>query len=527
MKKITCFFIIVLVLILASCNLDIAKDLNKMLTSFDGLSLKRNEPMAVSYDEESAQIKVEISGSGYEYQWYESNADKSVTQKLDGKTDSFLDIPKLADGTLKYYFCEVSKGNKTEKTQLFMVANTGIPLLSVTTENNEPVLSKEKIDGDKLTLKVSDESIGKHKAYSFSYTKNNVESDNLQEVYLRGNFSYSGSWGKKSYNLKFKKGEKEKLIEYEGAKKSRNWVLSANANDHSFMKNWFATRMATVINLDGNKITEYRWTPQQEFVDFKLNGQYMGIYSLYEKIRFDDGRINVASIEDWDYTSPTDSVEKYGFILEAGMGLDGITFSPKRSNWGYALCDPDMDDADQDFIDAVVAREKEIIYEIEDALYDHDWEKFDKLVDLESLVDFFLVKEFVQEFDGYIRSVYMWWNPADQKLYFGPIWDCDNCAKSDPDLFYLTDRAWISELMQSPEFIKGVKSKWIEKSNLVKNIIDTEFDQVRDYIDVSVRLNGQRWANLVTYEQWRATSDEFLAWLKERYTWMDSALRGL
>lgn len=91
----------------------------------------------------------------------------------------------------------------------------------------------------------------------------------------RGNWSWRHYY-KKPYRIKL--DEKKKLL---GMKKSRHFILMAHADQdrNDFMTNTVGFELSRRIGL--------AYTPAQEPVEVVLNGQYIGLYFVTEKIRVD------------------------------------------------------------------------------------------------------------------------------------------------------------------------------------------------------------------------------------------------
>lgn len=48
------------------------------------------------------------------------------------------------------------------------------------------------------------------------------------------------------------------------------------------------------------------------------------------------------------------------------------------------------------------------------------------MIDENSVIDWYIVNEFTKNNDAiFFSSVYIYYNPEDQKLHFGPNWDFD------------------------------------------------------------------------------------------------------
>ena len=113
----------------------------------------------------------------------------------------------------------------------------------------------------------------------------------------------------------------------------------------------------------------------------------------------------------------------------------------------YALKDPDerkkKKDGSEDpegITDDKIAGFKSRILDFEKVLYDSDYKDpengWTKYLDLDSAVDYYLVKEFTKENDGdFYRSNFFYmpdYTDSSKKFHMGPVWDFDRSAGSKP-----------------------------------------------------------------------------------------------
>lgn len=83
-----------------------------------------------------------------------------------------------------------------------------------------------------------------------------------------------------------------------------------------------------------------------------------------------------------------------------------------------------------------------------------------------------------------VSSIYLFYDPKDGKLHFGPLWDYDlsfgninynDCDKTDG--FYIQVRGvWFARLFTDPAFCKKVKDRWNQKKSAVYKSIETQIN---------------------------------------------------
>ena len=136
---------------------------------------------------------------------------------------------------------------------------TGLPVVYVDTEGGQGIYSKDEYV--KASLKI----------------RGSEQYDDLDAVAcdIRGRGNTTWYWPKKPYLLKLE--EKQSLF---GMPKHKRWILLANFNDRTLMRNLVSMKVASMM-------THLAWTPGCVPVELFLNGKQMGSYLLIEQVRVD------------------------------------------------------------------------------------------------------------------------------------------------------------------------------------------------------------------------------------------------
>ena len=106
----------------------------------------------------------------------------------------------------------------------------------------------------------------------------NINAKNV-EFKGRGNTSWT-MYDKKGYQIKFAK--KTNVL---GMGKAKKWVLLSNGSDPTMVRNATAFNMAKKMGL--------AYTPDYQFVDFWVDGEYQGTYMVTEKIEIGSDRVDL------------------------------------------------------------------------------------------------------------------------------------------------------------------------------------------------------------------------------------------
>jgi hypothetical protein len=344
-----------------------------------------------------------------------------------------------------------------------------------------------------------------------------------------------------------------------GLPEEEDWILHGPYGDKSLIRNAFSYQVANSIG---------RYASRTRFVELDINGDNMGLYVFMEKLKRDKNRINIKKLElnDNDATSITG-----GYILKidktVGEGSktqinyternsfrsqydeSGATSSSSKNYFLYEY--PKMD--------SITIPQKTYIQQyikaFEAALaapsFSDDAIGFRKYIDEDSFIDYFILTELMQNFDGYRISTYLQ-KERGEKLKMGPIWDfdltlgsnsfCGGMPKTNVWIFqynnYCGDDTWLvpfwwSKLLQDPKFKAKLKARWesLRKNELTDNALLKIMD---DQVDILTKTkaaerNFVRWnilnraivpnTNVGTYDQ---EISSVKSWLRSRTAWMDA-----
>lgn len=302
-----------------------------------------------------------------------------------------------------------------------------------------------------------------------------VDCDVTGGVRLRGNTSQD--YPKKPFAMKF--NSKKSVL---GMPEHKRWVLLANWLDHSMIRNTVAFDIAHVI--------EYAWTANTTIepgIPWNVHGQnvelvfiengtahHVGNYYLCEQIKIDANRVNVQN----------------GYLLELDNNLDEpLSFETTQ---GVPVMIKDEED------NAILNTVKEKIQSIETNIYNGNFEEAYKTLDINSVIDQFLIWELTMNREyGDPRSVYMFIDD-NGKLSAGSVWDFDrgtfqnqenaaslgNSDRIKPDNEWMCWRTgesdnyiWYKQLIQDPIFQQTLQKRWA----VIKPYLELIVDQIMYY----------------------------------------------
>ncbi len=312
----------------------------------------------------------------------------------------------------------------------------------------------------------------------------------------RGNYTWN-NFDKKSFRIKF--DTKQSPL---GMKENRHFCLLAHADDHlAKLKNTMGFELSRRLGL--------AYTPEQEPVEVVLNGQYIGLYFLADKIRVGKHRVNIEEQSDRE-TDP--ALITGGWLLELN-DFDGTVIYVQEHymdgwDWDDMLCflsvSPEyLSNAQKNYIKTFLSDANVAIQT--DDVSSTEWEKY---IDLNSLIDYYIVGEMMDDFEHFAGSCYMHKHRGDStRLIFGPVWDFGNAftreAHYGPDSVghFIYEQPsfirshWIQEMAKFTHFQEVLKKRWTEfyDSGFNGLDIDTFIDEFVERIRPAYETDVVRW----------------------------------
>ena len=310
-------------------------------------------------------------------------------------------------------------------------------------------------------------------------------------------------------------------------KENRHFCLLAHADDHlAKLKNTMGFELSRRLGL--------AYTPEQEPVEVVLNGQYIGLYFLADKIRVGKHRVNIEEQSDRE-TDP--ALITGGWLLELN-DFDGTVIYVQEHymdgwDWDDMLCflsvSPEyLSNAQKNYIKTFLSDANVAIQT--DDVSSTEWEKY---IDLDSLIDYYIVGEMMDDFEHFAGSCYMHKHRGDStRLVFGPVWDFGNAftreAHYGPDSVghFIYEQPsfirshWIQEMAKFTHFQEVLKKRWTEfyDSGFNGLDIDTFIDEFVERIRPAYETDVVRWPDNGIYNQKR----DFSRYIHAKIDWLNT-----
>ena len=377
---------------------------------------------------------------------------------------------------------------------------TGLPVVWIETEGRKDITSKDEYLTASFRLEEGVVTRGAGDVVS-------------ESVMIKGRGNSSWDFAKKPYRLKFNR--KVSLL---GEPEDKSWVLIANYNDKTMLRNQICFYMGKMSKLD--------WTPRAHFVELMLNGKYNGTYLLCEKVKVSKHRVNIGDD---------------GLLLEmdayAPYENDTRFFVTSHLPRVVSIKEPECEFGDDTFNFAI-----DLMQEAENALFSDNFtdeeEGWRKYLDEESFIEWYLINEISKNADAVSWSSIFFNYKRGGKIKMGPIWDLDqtfgNCEEGEivqtPDGFHITHMAWYARLFQDPLFVSRVKERY-DYFYRQKEDIFREINENAQYLRYAVVENESKWHTLYTYSWknpyiWGSYDNEvqfMKQWTNARMEWLKNA----
>jgi CotH kinase protein/Bacterial Ig-like domain (group 3) len=400
-----------------------------------------------------------------------------------------------------------------------------------------------------------------------SYLPNAGDTDNTATFHLHGNSTEQ--MPKKPYHVKL--NTSLDLLTTMGlgcpyttgkkpvCDKSKSYVLLANYDDKTLLRDWSAAALANAIPMGKGYLTSpagspspsgtstlVPWAAHSLFVELFLNGQYEGNYQLIEEVKVDSHRVNITELTETD-TAPADVTggylleidptyhdEAFVFTTPGGVvvGLDDPDFTP----------DPEVPQQTS-YISTYVSTAETALLGPNFTDPTAGWRAY---YDEASAVNWYIVNDMMENVDAgdFASSDYVYKDKNNPLLYMGPIWDFDTSAGNSSYIpgpptsstpWAAVQNPWYRRWFQDPGFAADVATQWNKlKSEGVFDAWIASIQAEAATLEQSQKNNFGRWPmqgiivfpNQQAAGSYEAEVSYFLNWVQQRMAYLDAVLNG-
>lgn len=230
------------------------------------------------------------------------------------------------------------------------------------------------------------------------------------EIRGRGNSSWNAA--KKPYKVKF-----SKKTEWLGMPKHKHFALLAARG--TFM---------AAIGMELSRICGLGWSSRYYPVELMLNGEFKGLYFVFESVKIDKNRLDIFEQEDQNVNEET---IPYGWLIEIDNYPDECQIKVTETNGTLMMV---TYHTPENLSEQQLNWLTEEFTAIAQAPYGENPDKWAEYIDAESLARYFIARELYTDGDGFCGSWYMYRDMEENaKWKMGPMWDMTFSSWGDPD----------------------------------------------------------------------------------------------
>ena len=412
--------------------------------------------------------------------------------------------------------------------------SSDLPIVIINTAQGQGVPDEPKIEAD---MGIIDNGVGNRNFLTDPFNGY----DGKIAIETRG--ASSSSFPKKNYGFETQdENGDNNNVTLLGIPEENDWILHGPFSDKSMIRNVLAFHLG---NLTG------RWAPRTRYCELFINGEYLGVYILMEKIKRDANRVDIAKLTEDD--NEGDELTG-GYIVQIDREEPGNGwYSNYTYNPFFVFHHPNGDDLtsqQETYIENYITSFEDVL---DNSNFNHPIDGYSKYIDVASFIDYILMCEISREVDAYRLSTYMYKDKDSNggKLTMGPLWDynlafanADYCIAWEYDGWAFEDDIacgtqqpfWFDRLLEDELFRNQMHCRWEE---LRETVFQT--DAILQFIDEQAAIlneaqarNFEKWQVLGNYV-WpnffvgntHAEEINFLKnWMELRLNWMDNNMVG-
>jgi subtilisin-like proprotein convertase family protein len=327
-----------------------------------------------------------------------------------------------------------------------------------------------------------------------------------------------------------------------------DWVLSAQYTDKTLMRGIISFEMMRQMGW---------WAPRSRPVELFVDGAYMGVYILMERVKRDNNRIDIAGLSVND-NSGDDLTGGYIIKLDKNSGSSdpgwNSQYLPSTGGDSIYLSYYYPDAAD------ITPQQSQYIKAYIDSFetsligpdYQHPDSGYQRYVDVERAAEAYIIQELTRSIDAYRKSFYLYKDKNSNgggKIKFAPVWDYD-LSFGNVDFCngmqyggwqvnfnyvcggdYWLNPFWFERMRTDSTFKRYVRCRWNElragafSNTALNQMIDSLYlvmEESQDWNFTVWPIMGQYvWPNYYIGQNYREEVDTLKWWLGKRLTWLD------
>ena len=333
-----------------------------------------------------------------------------------------------------------------------------------------------------------------------------------------------------------------------------DWILYAPYTDKAMIRNVLTYEL-------GREMGHY--APRTKLCEVILNGSYIGVYVLMERIKVNPGRVTIDPLNESD---TLDNQLTGGYILKVDKTTAGGVIAwtspytaqaPSTGPMYFQMHDPDISalhPLQLNYIHTYVDQWETVL---KSPTFADPQTGFRAYSDELSFIDYLLINELSKNVDGYRISTFLHKKRFSEggKLYAGPLWDynlgwgnanyCQGgqtsgweinfnsvCSGNGPNM----NPFWFNRMLQDSTFANNVNCRWtdLRSSILSDTSLIHYIDSMANMLSVPAARNYNRWPILGVYvwpnnyvgNTYQEEITYMKNWILARTAWMDANMFG-
>ena len=401
----------------------------------------------------------------------------------------------------------------------------GIPVMYLNIDESKGTIDAMNNSPDHSANCYGSVDIKSPTGYKSEYTGEKCQDlTGLKLEYIRGRGNSTWLWGKKKpYKLKFEKG-----VDLFGMGKNKHWVLLADEDDPTKMKNRISYWLGNAIGMEFS----CKGVP----VEVVINGKYNGLYYLCEQVRVGKNRVDIDELAEGD--SDSSSITG-GYLMSMVIGK-----SDKKEEKYYTTREMGFIFDTPDFLD--YQNEKQFNYiceylqDTENALFSSNFvnkkgKNYKDYMDINSAADYYMIEFLACNKDGLATPSTYLYKKRNGKLYWGPVWDFDvrtygsddadkdGSAGVESDSMY-NYNIWMERIKKDPEFKRVIQERWKTLKAKVDEATKNggQIDKYYNEIKVAETYDQKLWGTSSIMKSYDEEIAHLKNWMKKRAGWIDA-----
>ena len=396
--------------------------------------------------------------------------------------------------------------------------DSNLPIVVIETDGHVNIPDEPKVLG---TMKIIWHQDGSRNYLTDINNPEFLNYDGRIGIEIRG--SSSQMLQKKPYGLETLQADNvtNNNVSILGMPKENDWVLNSLAFDQTGMRDVLSYELS-------EKLGQY--APRRVYCEVVINDDYKGLYVFMEKIKADDGRVNID--KDGGYITKADRADNGDPEAWSMPSYSGGGWWGGNVNTTFVHHYPKPEDITQAQHNYI----KSVFFDLAAKANSHNTSienGIPSIIDVSTFVDFMIIGEFASNVDVYELSTFFHKDNGG-KLRAGPVWDYNLAYGHDEfgnrSLYYVwqfdnndnTGPKFWKDLFDTDEFRCYLAKRWFEVTAegmpLNYNVVCDRMDEIDELILEAVGRDNQRWHKM---QQHTSQVQAMKTWIQQRINWLD------